>query len=95
VTQPALNFDGTPAPRRQKANPVKAERDRLNGTAQRLLVYLLERKGEWIDNAVLLEVAGFRYGGRLFELKGDGWLIERRHVEGGCWQYRLVGRKEW
>jgi hypothetical protein len=85
----------TNAEKDKAANPVKAEKDRLNATARRLLVFLQERQGQWIDNAVLLSEGGFRYGGRLYEIKHDGWLIEKRHIEGGCWQYRLTGRKEW
>lgn len=49
--------------------------------------------GEWHSNGECAEYAGFRYGGRKFELERDGYIIDKRHVKGGRWDYRLSGRR--
>lgn len=39
-------------------------------------------------------VGGMRaIGARLWELRKDGWIVEREHVEGGTWRYTLKGLK--
>ena len=36
-----------------------------------------------------LDVAGFRYGGRLHELRREGYEIETHQLGVGEWEYRL------
>lgn len=93
MTQPSL-LD-LPAPV-ETPNPVKRERDRLNRLARQMLAYMLERKGQWLTNHELCQphVGGNRaIGARKPELIADGWVVEKRHVEGGDYEYRLMGRK--
>jgi hypothetical protein len=95
VTQPALNFDGTPAPRRQKANPVKAEKDRLNAAALRVLEYLRAHGSAVNWQLATPEIGGLRFGARLKEIRDDGWDITKETVSGGTVRYTLIGRKTW
>jgi len=87
VTQPSLFDAPTPRPRR---HPVAVERQRLNAAAQRVLARLQQGPA---TNAQLVEVGGIRAVGRVFELKRDGWQIEKAHVSGGTWRYTLRGLK--
>lgn len=41
-----------------------------------------------------LEVGGFRYGGRLHELRRDGWVIDTIPVAPDEYAYRLVPESE-
>lgn len=56
-----------------------------------LLALLSDR--EWHSNVECAQHAGFRYGGRKYELEQDGYIIDKRHVKGGRWDYRLSGRR--
>jgi hypothetical protein len=90
VTQPALNFDGTPAPRRQKREqPIVRELRRRGSNKQRVLARLQQGPA---TNEELNDIC-FRYGGRIFELKRAGYVIDKTHVEGGLWRYELRGRR--
>jgi hypothetical protein len=93
VTQPALNFDGTPAPRRQKANPVKVEKDRLNAAAVRVLEYLRAHGSAVNWTLSTPEIGGSRAVGRIWELQRAGYDIRKEHVSGGTWRYRFYGVK--
>jgi len=96
MTQPSL-LD-VPMEKRKPGSPVAQERRRLNAACWRLLEYLKARPGQWVPNHELCQpsVGGNRaIGARMPELKADGWVIEKRHVKDGCWEYRLRGRKEW
>ena len=72
-----------------KPNPVKVERDRLNAAALRVLAYL-QRHGE-ATNVDLCrpDVGGMRAVGRIHELRKQGHVITKEHVDGGVWRYRL------
>ena len=61
-------------------------------TNKEALLELLSDR-EWHSNGECAGVAGFRYGGRKHDLEQDGWIIDKRHVKGGRWDYRLVGRR--
>jgi hypothetical protein len=93
VTQPALNFDGTPAPRRQKANPVKVEKDRLNAAALRVLDHLKAHGSAVNWELAKPELGGMRAVGRIHELIHAGYDIRKEHVSGGTWRYRYFGVK--
>ena len=93
MTQPALNFDGTPAPRRQKANPVKAEKGRLNAAALRVLEYLRAHGSAVNWTLSTPEIGGSRAVGRIWELQQAGYDIRKEHVSGGTWRYRFYGVK--
>ena len=73
-----------------KPNPVKVERERLNAAALRVLAYL-EQHGE-ATNVELCrpEVGGMRAVGRIHELRRAGHAIEKKHLHGGIWAYRIV-----
>ena len=87
-----LSFSLTP-PKPAEPSPVAIERQRLNAAARRVLAYL--QSHEWATNVELVKVGGLRFGGRIFELREDGWVIEnQRPSKGGTWRYRLVGRKD-
>ncbi len=82
----------TPPPLKA-VSPVASERQRLNAAARRVLAYL--QAHEWATNGELAQIGGLRFGGRLWELRRDGWVIEdQRPVSGGTWRYRLIGRKD-
>jgi gamma-glutamyltranspeptidase len=94
VTQPALNFDGTPAPRQEtKANPVKVEKDRLNAAAVRVLEYLKANGSAVNWQLATPEIGGMRAVGRIHELIHAGHDIRKEHVSGGTWRYRYFGVK--
>lgn len=45
----------------------------------------------WVPSTVLAELAGWRYGARLDDLKQDGAIVhESRHVAGSLWGYRAT-----
>jgi hypothetical protein len=90
VTQPALNFDGTPAPRRQKREQPIVRELRRRDTSKALVLARLEQGPA--TNEELNDIC-FRYGGRIFELKRAGYVIDKTHVEGGLWVYTLKGRR--
>lgn len=93
--QPSL-FPPVPSRvRLETPQPVRQEKQRLNAAALRVLECL--KPGDWISNIELShpDVGGLRFGGRLKELRDDGWLIEKRHAHGGTWEYKFIGRKEW
>lgn len=86
--QPCLPmFDqGTPQP--QPITPVGQEIDRLNGKAAEVLAYLLEHGSAL--NTELNNIC-FRYGGRIYDLRKRGHIIDRELVNArtGVWKYTL------
>ncbi len=53
------------------------------------------RGGEWVSGNQLFEVAGTRYGARLFELRQEGHVIEKRPApHSAVPQYRIVEKPE-
>lgn len=89
MTQPTL-FDvpvAAPTP-----NPVKAEKDRLNAAARRVLARL--RQGPALNwELAKPAIGGLRFGGRLKELRDAGWIIQTAQVGGGVYRYTLVGHR--
>lgn len=90
MTQPTL-WDAPVTPKPE--NPVATEKTRLRAAARRILAYL-EKHG-FATNVTLSHptIGGLRFGGRLKELRDDGWLIETSHLKGGRFGYRFKGRK--
>lgn len=74
-----------------KANPVRDEIVRLNAAAERVLERLQQGPATNVELSSP-EIGGLRFGGRIFELS-TSWQIEKEHVKGGVWRYRLIGRK--
>jgi hypothetical protein len=81
------------APVAAKANPVAIERARLNATALRLLAHLQTHGSAVNWQLATPEIGGLRYGGRMKELRDDGWDIRKEQVAAGTWRYTLIGRK--
>ena len=67
----------------------------MKPTAKRALALLRSVDGAWISGNRLAEVAGYRFGGRLYELRAMGHVIERRSAPNGnaVDEYRLVPRQ--
>lgn len=56
---------------------------------QRLLRILKARGLNGVTNLELNEQIGFRFSARIYELRQDGFDIQRRHVLGGKWLFWL------
>lgn len=79
----------------QGRTPMANEMKRRGNLRDALLDYMQARMGQWIPNHELCEVGGMRaVGARLCEIR-KAWTVEKRHVKGGSWEFRLMGRKEW
>lgn len=50
--------------------------------------------GAWHSMRELQAVAGWRYGGRLHDLKRRGVGHEIKRDEAGCYWYRIAGREK-
>ena len=64
----------------------------MKPSARRALRVLQAANGAWVSGRDLAEVAGFRFGGRLQDLRDAGWTIESRPpqmTKGSVWEYRL------
>ena len=49
--------------------------------------------GEWITSTQFVEAGcGYRYGGRIQDLRNKGYEVEKRRVRGTLWEYQLRGR---
>ena len=68
----------------------------MKPTARRALYVLRAADGAWLSGNRIAEVAGFRFGARLFELRAEGYTIERRSAPNGnaTDEYRLVEKPE-
>ncbi len=65
----------------------------MKPSAKRALHLLLSVEGAWISGNRIAEVAGYRFGGRLYELRHQyGYNVERRSAPNGnsVDEYRLV-----
>lgn len=64
----------------------------MKPTAKRALLLLRAADQGWVSGNRLAEVAGYRFGGRLFELRQEGYTIERRSAPNGnaVDEYRLI-----
>jgi hypothetical protein len=68
----------------------------MKPSARRVLNVLLAARGGWVRGHDLAEVGGYRFGGRLFELRHQyGFAIDRRSdPRSAVDQYRLVPEGE-
>lgn len=81
--QEALDFArGNPT-----GEQVKAEYTRRKTNREALADLLAD--GQWHTNSELHEVAGFRYGARLLELRQAGHVIHAQDIARGRWRWRL------
>jgi hypothetical protein len=67
-----------------------SEIQRRASNAEKALALLQERGAAGATNAELLAAAGFRYGGRVHELR-KAWHIETRQEGGGLFRFVLHG----
>ena len=61
--------------------------------AQRVLARLMASEGQWVAGRELFgpDVGGIRYTARIFDLRRDGWVIEKRpDPRSSVPQWRLV-----
>ena len=68
----------------------------MKPSARRALRVLQAANGGWVSGRDLAEVAGFRFGGRLQDLRDAGWTIESRPAQmskSKVWEYRLQQRE--
>ena len=66
-------------------------------SAKRALSLLLAAEGGWISGNRIAEVAGYRFGGRLYELRHlYGYNVERRSAPNGnaVDEYRIPAEPE-
>jgi hypothetical protein len=63
---------------------------RLRGQRGRLLELLLD--GKWHPNHECASVGGLSFNDSIFCFREEGWQIDSRHVRGGHWEYRLLGK---
>lgn len=63
---------------------------RLRGQRGRLLELLLD--GKWHSNHKCAFVGGLSFNDSIFAFRQEGWQIESRHVRGGRWEFRLIGK---
>jgi hypothetical protein len=63
---------------------------RLRGQRGTLLELLLD--GEWHSNHKCASVGGLSFNDSIFAFRQEGWQIESRHVRGGRWEFRLLGK---
>lgn len=56
---------------------------------EKILKMLEDAGDEGVTNLALNTVA-YRYGGRLFELRQDGYRIRSSHVKGSVWRFTLL-----
>lgn len=68
----------------------------MKPATRRLLTFMLAHRGEWQSGNRLFEVAGTRYGARLFELAHEhGYAWEKRYVRGTrVPEYRIPAEPE-
>jgi hypothetical protein len=65
---------------------------RIRSRKAALLDLLLDRK--WHPNWRCAEVGGLSFNSYLYQLRQAGWEIESRHVRGGVWEQRLIGKRD-
>lgn len=67
----------------------------LKPTAARCLARLRHANGAWVPGRELAEVSGYRFGGRIFELRAAGFVIERRSSRTSAVdEYRIVEQRQ-
>ena len=67
----------------------------MKPSARKALDLLTAADGAWISGNRIADVAGYRFGGRLYELRQMGHVIERRSAPNGSAvdEYRLAPRQ--
>jgi hypothetical protein len=68
--------------------------DRPRIRTRRAALLDLLQDGQWHSNYELVKVGGLSFNSYLYKLRNAGWQIESRHIRGGEWQQRLVGKSE-
>lgn len=68
-----------------------ADESRLHGKRGALLELLFD--GKWHPNHQCAEIT-LCFHSAIYGLRREGWVIESRHGDHGCWHYRLVGKTE-
>jgi hypothetical protein len=68
-----------------------ADETRLRGKRGALLELLFD--GKWHPNHQCAEIT-LCFHSAIYGLRREGWVIESRHGDHGCWHYRLVGKTE-
>lgn len=63
-----------------------AEAQRLDGSKAKVLAALQDGPKTNVE----LNAICYRYGARIFELKREGYPIEKAHQGGGVWTYELL-----
>ena len=71
---------------------MRHELNRRMTNKHRLLTYLQQHGTA--TNVELAQVAGMRYGGRVWELQREGWDITVEHEAGGLWRIRYFGKRQ-
>ncbi|WP_285250227.1 hypothetical protein [Pseudarthrobacter sp. fls2-241-R2A-168] len=54
------------------------------------ILKMLEAAGEQGVTNIQMNKTAYRYGGRLFELRQDGYRIRSGHVKGSVWRFTLL-----
>ncbi len=88
--EPSMPLFDRPSPA-VKLNPTVADVDapRLRKALARMVAEMGTR---WWTATELQQLAGRRYGGRLYELRRPGIPFVGERLEGGEWRYRLLDR---
>lgn len=73
----------------QPPSPLQHELKRRHGNYERVLTRLQQGP---CTNAELVEIAGHRFGGRIFELRKDGHVIQMEPMGDGLFRYTLKGK---
>jgi hypothetical protein len=68
-----------------------ADEARLLGKRGALLELLFD--GKWHPNHQCAEIT-LCFHSAIYGLRREGWVIQSRHGDHGCWHYRLVGKTE-
>lgn len=67
----------------------------LKPSTQRCLDRLRAADGAWLSGNALADVSGWRFGGRIHELRQAGYVIERRSSKRSAVdEYRLVEKPQ-
>lgn len=69
---------------------VQLELSRRATNSERVLAALRQAGPDGVTNADLAELAGHRFGGRVYDLRQKGHGILRSHVAGGLFRYWLA-----
>lgn len=62
----------------------------MKQTCRQILDVLRQAHGNWVGNDFLPAIGGNRFGGRIKDLRDEGFVIESKAVGANRWQYRLI-----